>query len=210
MISLGPGITKLNSVVYLASYSWAEVINIMLMCDMKTKSRQSQGVPLKKFMSAQRNQTEDVQLAGINMKIKWIDDSQGVTLEKFMSIEMVAVKSCKSPVYSRWNGWQNIIIEIEYGDTGMDKADENSQYLETYDAMRKLTENEREAKDPITEQINKYARNEGRRYQEPSEISKIDPSTDSKVEGASSQRRARSAGAFPRNSARRTGRTTTS
>ena len=97
---------------------------------------------------------------------------------------MIAVKSCKSPVYSRWNEWQNIIIEIEYGDIWMDKADENSQYLETYDAMRKTTESEREAKDPITEQINKYTRNEGRRYQEPSEISKIDPSTDSKVEGA--------------------------
>ena len=153
MISLGSRIMKLNSVVYLASRSWPEVMNIMMM-------------------------------SHINMKIKWIDDSQGVTLEKFMSIEMIAVKSCKSSVYSRWNGWQNIIIEIEYGDTGMDKADENSQYLETYDAMRKMTESEREAKDPITEQINKYT-SKGR-YQEPSEISKIDPSTDSKVEGASS------------------------
>ena len=52
-----------------------------------------------------------------DMKIKWIDDSQGVTLEKFMSIEMGAVKSCKSPVCSGWNDRQNIIIEIEYGDT---------------------------------------------------------------------------------------------
>ena len=51
MISLGPGIMKLNLVVYLASYSWPEVINTMLMCDMKTKSRQSQGVSLKKFAS---------------------------------------------------------------------------------------------------------------------------------------------------------------
>ena len=85
-----------------------------------------------------------------DMKIKWIDESQGVSLEKFMNIEMVAVKSCKSPVYFRWNGWQNIIIEIEYGDTGIEKAGENSQYLETYDAMRKTTESEREAKDPIT------------------------------------------------------------
>ena len=117
-----------------------------------------------------------------DMKIKWIDDSQGVTLEKFMSIEMGAVKSCKSPVYSGWNDWQNIIIEIAYSDTGMDKADENSQYLETYDAMHKTTQSEREANDPFTKQINKYARNEGRRCQEPSEISKIDPSTDSKVE----------------------------
>ena len=80
------------------------------------------------------------------------------------------------------NDWQNIIIEIEYGDTGMDMADENSQYLETYDAMRKTTESEREAKDPITEQINKYARNGERRYQEPSGISKIDPFTDPKDE----------------------------
>ena len=116
------------------------------------------------------------------MKIKWIDESRGVAVEKFMSIEMVAVKSCKSLVYSGWNEWQNIIIEIEYADTGMDKADENSQYLETYYAMRKTMESEREAKDPITEQMNKYTRNGGRRYQEPSEISKIDPSTDPKVE----------------------------
>ena len=43
MISLGPVIMKLNPVVYLASYSWPEVINIMLMCDMKTKSRQIPG-----------------------------------------------------------------------------------------------------------------------------------------------------------------------
>ena len=183
MISLGSGIMKLNSVVYPASHIWPEVMNIMLKND---------------------------------MKIKWIDDSQGVTLEKFMRVEMVAVKSCKSLVYSGWNDWQNIIIEIEYGDTGMDKADENSQYLETYDAMRKTTESECEAKDPIKEQINKYTRNGGRRYQEPSEIS-TDPKaeisrekmlqtkairwnqnqTPDAREGASSQRRMRSAGASP-------------
>ena len=29
MISLGPGIMKLNLMVYLASYSWPEVINVM-------------------------------------------------------------------------------------------------------------------------------------------------------------------------------------
>ena len=88
MISLGPGVMKLNLVVYLASYSWPEVINIMLICDTKTKSRQSQGVPLNKFISAQhRNQTEDVK----ENKLK------GLTI---VVIEMFAVKSCKSPVYS--------------------------------------------------------------------------------------------------------------
>ena len=50
---------------------------------------------------------------------------------------MVAVRSCKSPDYSGWNGWQSIAVETEYGDAQMDKADENSQRLGTHDAMRK-------------------------------------------------------------------------
>ena len=64
----------------------------------------------------------------------------------------------------------------------MDEADKKSQCLETYYAKRKTMEIEREAKDQIMVQINKYTCNGGRRYQEPSEISKIDPSTDPKVE----------------------------
>ena len=79
-----------------------------------------------------------------------------------VDIEVIAAKSYKSPDSSRWNRWQIIVIEIEYGDDWMDKADENSQCLETYDTMRKTTESEREAKDQITENINKYVR--ARRY----------------------------------------------
>ena len=56
------------------------------------------------------------------------------------------------------------MIETEYGHAQVDKADENSQRLETYDAMRKTTESEREAEDQIMEQVNKYTRNGGRRY----------------------------------------------
>ena len=124
----------------------------MLMCGMKTKSRQSQGVLLKKFMSAQhRNQTEDVKENKLKGRI-------------LVEIEMFAMKSCKSHVYSRWNDRQSIVIETEYGYAWMDKADENSQCLETYDAMRKTTESECEAKDQIMVQINKYVRNGGRRY----------------------------------------------
>ena len=51
------------------------------------------------------------------------------------------------------------MIEIEYGYAWMDKADENSQCLETYDDMLKMTESEREAKDQIMVQINKHVRN---------------------------------------------------
>ena len=62
-----------------------------------------------------------------------------------------------------------IIVDIEpvtvkHHCVWMNKADENSQYLETYDAMRKMTENEREARDPIMVQINKYVCNGRRRY----------------------------------------------
>ena len=103
--------------------------------DMKTKSRQSHGVSLKKFMSAQhRNQTKEV---------KELVLLKGLIIA---DIKMIAMKSYKSPVYSRWNDWQSIVIETEYGYAWMDKADENSQCLETYDAMLKTTESECEAK----------------------------------------------------------------
>ena len=89
----------------------------------------------------------------------WIEDHRII-----VDIEMIAVKSYKSPVHSRWNDWQSIVIETEYGYAWMDKADENSQCLETYDTMRKTTESERDAKDHIMEQVNKYVRNRRRRY----------------------------------------------
>ena len=121
--------------------------------DMKTKSHQSQGVSLEKFMSAQhRNQTKDVKELVLLKGLIIVD------------IEMFAMKTCKSPDYTGWNGWQSIVIETEYGDAQVDKADENCQRLETYDAMRKTTESEREAEDQIMEQVNKYTRNGGRRY----------------------------------------------
>ena len=59
----------------------------------------------------------------------------------------------------------------------VDKADENSQSLETYDAMHKTTEIERETKDQIREQFNKYYLTIVIIW-----ISVIHPSTDTKVE----------------------------
>ena len=116
-----------------------------------------------------------------------------------VDIELVAAKSYKSPDYSRWNGWQIIVIEFEYGDDWMDKADGNSQCLETYDTMRKTTESERKAKDQITEQANNSVRNGGRRYREPSEsLSKTD-SVESKVENEMLSAKMRLAKAICRN-----------
>ena len=75
--------------------------------DMKIKSCQSQGVSLEKLMSVQqelrraRQETEGVK----EYKLK---DLIIVHCYQFDN-EMVAVKSCKSPDYSGWNGWQSIV-----------------------------------------------------------------------------------------------------
>ena len=53
------------------------------------------------------------------------------------------------------------LVAVKHHRAWVDKADENSQSLEMYNAMRQTTGSEREAKDQITEQANKYARNEG-------------------------------------------------
>ena len=84
------------------------------------------------------------------MKIRRIDDSQGVPIEELKrtrletedvkKIEPVAVKSCNGQGSSGWNGWRIIVIETECDEAWLDKADKNSQRLETYDAMRKTTE----------------------------------------------------------------------
>ena len=115
--------------------------------DMKVKGRQSQGMPPEELRRI-RQETEDV-------KENKLKDLIIVHCYQFDN-EMVAVKSCKSPDYSGLNGCQSIVKETEYGDAQVDKADENTQNLETYDAMRKTTESEREAKGQTREQVNKY------------------------------------------------------
>ena len=117
-----------------------------------------------------------------DMKIKWIDESQGVSPKKFMSAQH------RNPEDVKENKLKGLIIvdielvTVKHHRAWVDEADKKSQCLETYHAKRKTMESEREAKDQIMVQINKYTCNGGRRYQEPSEISKIDPSTDPKVE----------------------------
>ena len=67
---------------------------------------------------------------------------------------------------------------------GVDKADENSQRLETYDAMRKTTESEREAKNQING-AGQQVRTQRRTTISVgllTWLSKIDPSSDPKVE----------------------------
>ena len=53
------------------------------------------------------------------------------------------------------------LVAVKHHRAWVDKTDENSQSLEMHNTMRKTTKSEREAKDQITEQDNKYAHNEG-------------------------------------------------
>ena len=101
--------------------------------DMKIKSCQSQGVSLEKLTSVQqelrrtRQETEDVQ----ENKLK----------------DLIIVHCYQ---------FDNEMIAVKHHHAWVDKAEENSESLETYDAMRKTTESEREAKDQTREQVNKY------------------------------------------------------
>ena len=110
----------------------------------------------------------------IDMKIKSCQ-SQGVSLEKLMSVQQelrrtrqetedVKENKLKDLIIVHCYQFDNEMIAVKHHHARVDKADENSQSLETYDAMRKTTESEREAKDQTMEQVNKYTRNGGRRY----------------------------------------------
>ena len=123
--------------------------------------------------SAHGTNSDSTVMPHIDMKTKWIDDSQGVALDELnrtrqevedvdyvQNIEMIAVKLYKSSDYSGWNGWQSIVSETEYGNAWVDEADENSQSLEMYNTMRTTTESERESKDQI-KQVCTQRRTEG-------------------------------------------------
>ena len=112
---------------------------------MKIKSCQSQGVSLEKLMSVKQE---------LGRTRQEIEDVKEYKLKDLIIVHCYQVD----------NEWQSIVIETEYGHAQVDKADENSQRLETYDAMRKTTESEREAENQIMEQVNKYTRNGGLRY----------------------------------------------
>ena len=127
------------------------------MCGMKIKwIDDCQGVSLEEFMRVQHRNHEAAihqlqashaeELRRIRQETEDVKENRPKGLV-IVDIELVAVKSCKGSGSSGWNGWQSIVMETEYGDAWVDKVDENRQRLETYDAMRKTTESEREAKD---------------------------------------------------------------
>ena len=159
---------KVNSVESLTTSSWTEVMNthsLALASNRYLVPEYADLLMIRKYQERigkihgnvciipkSAHGTDPASAVMCGMKIRRIDEPQGVPIEELRR--------------TGWNGWRIIVIETECDEAWLDEADKNSQRLETYDAMRKTTENEREAKDQITEQTNQYARKGGRRYRQ--------------------------------------------
>lgn len=81
-----------------------------------------------------------------------------------MDVELVALDSCKGPGSPGWKGWQSLAAEIDQGDRWLEEADERRKQLETFDTMRKTTDDVKDAVQHVSDQVHKYANNAVRRY----------------------------------------------
>ena len=134
MISLGSCTMKLNSVVSLAPCSWPEVMNIHPFAPASNtigyrevlNSLEAYLVSCTGFNACSLQPTSGAsgEYAGLLVIRQETEDvkenrPKGLVI---VDIELVAVKSCKGPGSSGWNGWQSIVMETEYGDAWVDKV----------------------------------------------------------------------------------------
>ena len=98
--------------------------------------------------SAHGTNSDSAVMPHIDMKIKWIDDSQGASLDELkrtrQETEDVEENKTKSLIIVDME-----LVAVKHHRAWVDKTDENSQSLTIYNAMRITTESEREAKDQI-------------------------------------------------------------
>merc|ERR1712216_780106 len=57
-----------------------------------------------------------------------------------IDVELVELDMCKGPKSPGWKGWASLMYEIEQGDRWLEEADERRKQLETFDTMRKTTD----------------------------------------------------------------------
>ena len=133
--------------------------------------------------SAHGTNSDSAVMPHIDMKIKWIDNSQGVPLDELkrtrqevedvddvQNIEMIAIKSYKSSDHSGWNGWQSIVSETEHGNAWVEKLTRivGVWQCTTLCAQRRRVSVSRKIRS------NKFARNEGLKVE--NEKSTLEPS----------------------------------
>jgi hypothetical protein len=81
-----------------------------------------------------------------------------------IDVELVELDPCKGPGSPGWKGWASLMHEIEQGDRWLEEADERRKQLETFDTMRKTTDDVVGSIKHVSDQVHKFAFNAVRRY----------------------------------------------
>lgn len=81
-----------------------------------------------------------------------------------IEVELVELDLCKGPGSAGWKGWASLMYEIEQGDRWLEEADERRKQLETFDTMKKTTDDTVGAIERVSDQVHKFANNAMRRF----------------------------------------------
>lgn len=81
-----------------------------------------------------------------------------------MDIEVVELDVVRGPGTEGWLGWRSLVNEREHGDHWLEEADDRRKQLETFDTMRKTTDDAIGAVQQVTDQVHRFAVNAERRY----------------------------------------------
>jgi hypothetical protein len=98
-----------------------------------------------------------------------------------MDVELVELDPCKGPGSPGWKGWASLMSEIDQGDRWLEEADERRKQLETFDTMRKTTDDTVGAIEHVSDQVHKFANNAVRRFRRAQAWLKVDDQDSSKV-----------------------------
>lgn len=81
-----------------------------------------------------------------------------------IDVELIELDLCKGPGSAGWKGWASLMSEIEQGDRWLEEGDERRKQLETFDTMRKTTDDTVGAITQVSDMVHKYANNASRRF----------------------------------------------
>jgi hypothetical protein len=79
-------------------------------------------------------------------------------------VELVALDPCKGPGSPGWKGWTSIMTEVDQGDRWLEEADDRRKQLETFDTLRKSTDDTVGALQHVSDQVRKFSYNAVRRF----------------------------------------------
>jgi len=81
-----------------------------------------------------------------------------------LDVELVELDLCKGPGSAGWKGWGSLNFEVQNGEAQLEQADERRKQLETFDTMRKTTDDTVGAIEKVSNEVHKHANNAIRRF----------------------------------------------